>query len=322
MKYSLKLITLGYLGITFSQSAFALGVTAGTDITNTATASYTVGATALTASSNSTSTLVNELLDLTIVGQDAGSQVTVSSGAVEQVQTYEVTNTGNGTDSYSFSAANQTGDDFDTVSSLIYLDDGDGIFNPLLDTLLDGSNDPALAADAAITVFVVSEIPAALADGTIAAIDLVADSNTAVGAAGTVVAGAGELGTDVIIGVSGGTATATEDYIVSGVAVALLKSAVISGPAGTDPVPGSTISYSIAVTVTGAGTATAVVISDPIPVDTTYVTSSLALDAVLLSDAADADAGDVGATVANTVTVNMGDLTAGTQTITFDVTIN
>lgn len=322
MKCLLKLLALAGIGLMSSQSVFALGVTAGTDITNTATASYTVGATPFTVTSNSTSTIVDELLNVTIIGQDAGSQVTVSSGALVQVQTYVVTNTGNGTDSYSFTATNQTGDDFDTATSSIYLDDGDNIFNIALDTLLTGSNDPALATDGSATIFVVSDIPGSLADGDIANIDLVTSSNTAVGAAGTAVAGVGDLGTDVIIGTSGGSATAVEAYIVSSVTVTLVKSAVISGPGGVDPVPGSTIAYSIAVTVTGSGTATGVVISDPIPADTTYVTNTLALDALSLTENVDADAGDVGATVANTITVNLGDLTAGAQTITFDVTIN
>ena len=121
MRYPLKILTLAGLGMMFSQSATALGVTAGTDITNTATASYTVGVTPLTATSNTTSTIVDELLNVTVVGQDAGSQVTVSSGAIAQVQTYVVTNTGNGTDSYSFTASNQTGDDFDTDALRDYL---------------------------------------------------------------------------------------------------------------------------------------------------------------------------------------------------------
>lgn len=326
MKNSLKLLALGCLGLMSSQSVWALGTAAGVDITNTATAAYTVGTTPLTASSNPVVTTVDELLNVTAVGQDAGSQVTVASGAVDQVQTYLVTNTGNGTDSYSLTALNQAGDDFDTVTSVIYLDDGDGVFNASLDTLLDGSNDPSLVPDAAgaITVFVVSEMQQSLSDGAIATIDLVVDSNTAVNVPGTVVAGAGDGGTDAVVGSSGGTATATEDYIVSSVAVALLKSATIVDPfGGTEPVPGSTITYSIAVTVTGGGTATGVIISDPIPVNTTYVTSSMALDGSGLTDPVDIlDDADFNVTTAGVITVNLGNLTAGTQTITFNATIN
>ena len=75
--------------------------------------------------------------------------------------------------------------------------------------------------------------------------------------------------------------------------------------------------------MTGAGTATGVVISDPIPVDTTSVSSSMTLGGVPLTDAVDGlDGADFGITAPDTVTVDMGDLTAGTLTITFDVTIN
>ena len=88
--------------------------------------------------------------------------------------------------------------------------------------------------------------------------------------------------------------------------------------------PGATLTYSIDVMVTGSGTATAVLITDPLPVDTTYVAGSLLLNGTPLSDAGDADAGDVGATTPNTVSVNLGDLdaTSPVHTITFNVIIN
>jgi uncharacterized repeat protein (TIGR01451 family) len=323
MRQALKLIALGWLGLLSSQSVWAVGTTAGSDITNTATADYFVGVTPLTATSNTTTTTVDELLNVTVIGQDAGSQVTVIPGDTNQVLTYLITNTGNGTDSYSLTATNLVGDDFDAVPIAIYLDDGDGVFNAA-DTLLDGSNDPVMNANDVITVFVVADIPAGLFDGDIANIDLKVDSNTATGVPGTVVAGGGDGGTDAVVGTSGGSVSATESYVVSNVVVSLLKSAsILDSFGGSDPVPGATITYSIDVTVTGAGTATGVVISDPIPADTTYVSSSMMLGGGPLTDAVDGlDGADFGITTLNTITVDMGDLTAGTQTITFEVTIN
>ncbi len=322
MQQVLKLFAFAWFGLLSSQPAWAAGTSAGTDITNTATADYFVGVTPLTATSNTTTTTVDELLNVTLVGQDAGSQVTVGPGDTNQVLTYQITNTGNGTDSYSLAATNLAGDNFDAIAIAIYLDDGDGIFNAA-DTLLDGSNDPVMNADDVITVFIVADIPAGLFNGDIANIDLTVDSNTATGAPGTVVVGGGDGGTNAVVGAGGGTDSATESYVVSNVVVSLLKSASIVDPfGGSDPVPGATITYSIDVTVTGAGTATGVVISDPIPADTTYVNSSMALGGTPLTDAVDADSADFGITAANTITVDMGDLTAGTQTITFDVTIN
>jgi len=323
MQQALKLLALAWLGLLSSQPVWAAGTTAGSDITNTATADYFVGATPLTATSNTTTTTVDELLNVTVVGQDAGGQVTVGPGDTNQVLTYQVTNTGNGTDSYSLTASNLAGDNFDAASIAIYLDDGDGVFNAA-DILLDGSNDPLMNADDVITVFVVADIPAGLLDGDIADIDLTVDSNTATGTPGTGIAGAGDGGTNAVIGTSGGTDSATESFVISNVVVSLLKSASILDPfGGSDPVPGATITYSIDVTVTGAGTATGVVISDPIPVDTTYFSNSMTLGGVPLTDVVDGlDGADFGITAPNTVIVDMGDLTAGTQTITFDVTIN
>ncbi len=323
MQQALRLFVFAWLGLLSSQSVWAAGTTAGTDITNTATADYFIGVTPLTATSNTTTTTVDELLNVTLVGQDAGSQVTVGPGDTNQVLTYQITNTGNGTDSYSLAATNLAGDNFDAIAIAIYLDDGDGIFNAA-DTLLDGSNDPVMNADDVITVFIVADIPAGLFNGDIANIDLTVDSNTATGAPGTVVVGGGDGGTNAVVGAGGGTDSATESYVVSNVVVSLLKSASIVDPfGGSDPVPGATITYSIDVTVTGAGTASGVVISDPIPVDTTYVNASMTLGGVPLTDAVDGiDDADFGVTALNTITIDMGDLTAGTQTITFDVTIN
>ena len=88
--------------------------------------------------------------------------------------------------------------------------------------------------------------------------------------------------------------------------------------------PGATMTYNIGVSVTGPGTATGVVITDPIPANTTYTTGTLTRNAVSLTDVVDADAGDVGGTTPNTVTVDLGDLTAALpiQTISFEVIIN
>ena len=144
-------------------------------------------------------------------------------------------------------------------------------------------------ADDVITVFVVADIPVGLVDGNIADIDLSVDSNTATGAPGTVVVGGGDGGTDAVVGSSNGTDSATESYLVSDVLVSLFKSVSILDPfGGSDPVTGATITYSIDVTVTGGSTASSVIISDPIPVNTTYVSSSMALGGVPLTDAVDA----------------------------------
>ena len=114
-------------------------------------------------------------------------------------------------------------------------------------------------------------------------------------------------------------------YVVVTVVLSIVKGAVISDPyGGSEPIPGAVITYTLTVTATGSGTALDVVISDPVPLHTAYHGGTLALDGGFLTDAADADAGDVGGSTPGAVTVQLGNLPAGApaHVITFDVGIN
>ena len=88
--------------------------------------------------------------------------------------------------------------------------------------------------------------------------------------------------------------------------------------------PGATLTYSIDVNVVSPGTAEGSVFSDPLPVDTTYVTASLELNGAPLTDVADGDAGEFLTVGGDEIVVRLGDLdqAAGTQTVRFQVTIN
>jgi len=140
---------------------------------------------------------------------------------------------------------------------------------------------------------------------------------------GTIVSGGGDLGTDAVIG--SGTSAALGSYLVADLIVSTVKSAVVSDPGGgSTPVPGSTITYTLVVTTSGTGTVANLVITDPLPPFTSYDAGSLTLDGSALSDAADLDAGDVGGTTPNQVTVALGNVAGGSlpHTITFEVTID
>jgi len=139
------------------------------------------------------------------------------------------------------------------------------------------------------------------------------------------VPGAGENGTDAMIGASRGSQSATGSYRVSDLAVVMNKVAVVADPSGGSlVVTGATIRYTITVSVTGSGTANSVIVADPVPANTTYTPGSLRLNGVTLTDALDIDAGDVGGTASNTVTVKAGNLTSASpaQVIAFEVKIN
>ena len=188
-----------------------------------------------------------------------------------------------------------------------------------------GINDPLLAADAGITLFMLNDIPISTMDADLGNSQLTATSKTGTGTPGTVIEDAGEGGTDAVVGSSGGDDDDLGTYVVSSASVSVMKSVNITDPSGgSEPVPAAVVTYSLAVTVTGSGTALNVIITDMLPVDTTYEPGTLALNGVSLTDEADIDVGDVGATTPGVVTVDLGDLPVGSpiRTITFEVRIN
>ena len=112
-------------------------------------------------------------------------------------------------------------------------------------------------------------------------------------------------------------------YLVGGVNVAVTKTVTsVIDPNGTAvPMPNAVLTYQIAVAVSGTGTATNLVITDPLPPETTYVAGSIYLDGVLQTDAADAT--DNTSFFANTITVSLGSVAApANHVITFRATIN
>jgi uncharacterized repeat protein (TIGR01451 family) len=310
----------------FNTTAMAVGTSAGININNTATATFSRSGTSFSVNSNTASFQVDEKLDVNLVWQDTAN-IAVNTPDANRVLSFLLTNTGNGSDSYDLNVNNLiAGDQFDPVLVNVYLDaNGNGIYDPGIDTLYDGSNDPILNADQAIAVFVVNNIPAALNPGDLGNSRLTATSNTGSGVPGTAYANAGDGGSNAVVGTSGGTTNVTGIYEVSNVSVSINKSVVISDPlGGNQPMPGATMTYTLQITVTGTGTANNIVITDPIPADTTYSPGTLTLNSVSITDADDGDAGDVGVRIPNTVAVDLGSMTpaSAVQTITFNVIIN
>jgi uncharacterized repeat protein (TIGR01451 family) len=324
--YLARVVLATLLAFTMSKPVLALGTSAGINISNTARVDYVVAGSSGTAS-DTVSFRVDEKLDVNVSWQDAAN-VVVATPDSNQVLTYLLSNTGNGTDSYTLTVQNTLGgDQFNPVFVDIYLDsNGNGIFNPGVDTLYNpGFNDPVLAADTALAIFVRNNIPPGRTVGDLGNSQLMATSNTGSGLPGTAFAGLGDGGGTAVVGTSGGSGNDIGTYEVANTTVNLVKSVVISDPlGGSQPVTGATLTYSIVVTAAGPGTATNVVITDALPANTTYSAGTLTLNAAALTDAVDADAGDVAGTTPNTVTVNLGDLTPASpvQTITFETIIN
>ncbi len=310
-------------------ASHAAGTPAGTSIQNTAQVSYTLGSSTVTASSNTSSVTVAEILDavLTI----AAPTVQVSAGATTEELVFTLTNTGNGTEAFDLTAlsAGVVGDDFDPTLATpsIYFDtDNSGDFSAADVAYSAGANDPVLAADASVRLIVVNGIPNTAVNGNRGRSQLTAAAASGSSdTPGTSFGLVGDGGVEAVAGTTGGDAVLFGEYLVADVLLTAVKSqTIVDQFAGARPLPGARINYQIVVTASGSGTATAAGFSDLIPANTTYVAGSLELNGAALSDSADIDAGTFVSAPAPQVRVTLGDLSgaSGPQTIEFAVTIN
>ncbi len=316
------LIAAAIGGIALSSSAIAAPTLAGTDIENIASASYDTPNGPVTIDSNRVVIKVDELLDVTVASSDPGD-VTTAPGANTNVLTYLVTNTGNGNEAFTLTAnVSVAGDDFDPTSPQIVLDtNGNGVYDAGVDTVyVAGTNNPSIAPEASLTVFILSTTPTGVVNGNRAELGLIAAAVTGTGTPGTAFAGAGEGGGNAVVGTTGADATDTAFLAVQAATLALVKSAVVTDPfGGNRAVPGSVITYRLVATVTGTGSISNVVISDPIPASTTFTAGSITLETLPLTDASDADAGSFNGTQIRTA---VGTVPAGqSRTVTFKVTV-
>lgn len=310
--------------IAFAPSVRAAGTAAGTTISNTATATYTDAINnTITVPSNAVDIRVDEILNVTVVSADPGD-VPALPGSTNQVLAFTVTNTGNGSEAFRLSSLNAIGGDaFDpTTTSLVIDTNGNGVYDAGVDTVYAaGSNDPVLAPDASIRIFALSTIPGGATDGQRGQTDLTASAVTGTGAPGSVFAGAGTNGSDALVGATSASGRDDGFYIVNAATVAFVKSATVADPfGGTKSVPGAIITYSLVATVSGSGSLANLAVADPIPVNTTYVPSSITSQAIAVTDGTDADTGEF---AANRIAVRLGTVPGGqTRTVTFKVKIN
>lgn len=306
-----------------AMGARAADAPAGTSVTNTASVQYVdSGGNTLTQTASANFT-VQQIVNVTVTWQNS-SPVSVVDGANQQTLLFKVTNTGNGTDSFRLADSLQSpgGTSFNPAGCLIYFDTaGTGLYDTSDVLYNPGSNDPVLAQNASINMLVVCNIPAGAADTAKGEMQLAATSDTANGTFGTVNVGAGVGGVDAIVGATGGTANSDGLYQVHQFAVAYAKSAVVTAPGGGHQVvSGATIEYTLTVTPSGSATGNSLVVTDPVPANTTYVAGSLLLNGSAVS----APTGDFNVTTPGAVTVNLGNLagTASAQVVKFQVTIN
>ena len=309
---------------------FALGTDAGTVIENRAMATYDIGAaTNLTAYSTTVYTTVDELIDVAVGNAGTGTTYVFTLPAANQPLLFTVTNNGNGTEPFDLVIVESAADDFDTNPPAgppatpgveIYIDNGDSIFTSA-DVAYGTSL--TLAEDETANVWVIQDIAAgAGTSGEFAAITLeAAHRHAPFGTVpGTSYIGEGDTGglTDAVLGANGGFGSSTGFYQITLTVLNMVKSSAIANTLGTtDPIPGATVTYIIEFGVTGTGGISNLVITDPIPVNTTFVPASITAGPITA---------DSEALIGSTITVSYASTTisavAGTQTITFEVTID
>jgi uncharacterized repeat protein (TIGR01451 family) len=301
--------------------AYAANTVAGTNIENVATASYETPTGPVTVDSNINVIVVDELLDVTVTNTVPGD-ITTTPAATDVLSTFRVTNTGNGNENFALTTnVARGGDQFDPVLQQIILDNGNGVYDPGVDTIyIPGTNNPLLAPGASVVVFVLTTTPATVANGDRGEVSLIASAVTGTGNPGTTFATQGDNGSDAVVG---NTRADGEDFatmLVQAASIRLSKSAVVADPfGGTNAVPGSTITYTLLAEVSGSGTLNNVVISDVIPTGTEYSVQSTTLQSSILTDEVDGDAGNFNG---SRISVNAGSIAAGsTRTVTFKVLI-
>ena len=253
----------------FISSAHAAAPAAGTNISNIASASYTdsTGNTK-TVSSNIVTTTVLPVASFTLI---AGR--TANANANNQVSlSHTLTNTGNGSDTFTVNVADVTsGDQYDFSNLKVYLDaNKDGV---------PDSQTPVTSVT--------------LAAGE--SVNLIVQATTPTTGAGGAALSAGDLGKLTITAQStlDNTVTATNTdtvQITNGAVISVIKSASVTAIDATQAsATAREVEYKLVYQNTGNTTATAVTVTDLLPAGLTYVANSAKLAGVTQTDGVDAD---------------------------------
>ena len=310
----------------------AQGVAAGTVISNTAFVSYSMGNSSEPFETlESTNTfVVSETINATLTSLDA-SHVTVPTPATNKVLTWQLTNTGNGTESFLLTSLDTLGsDDFNPAVQSLWIESNGTPGLQSTDTLYQTGIPTELVSDQSIIVYVESNIPTGLIKSQLGHIELIATSTTpGVGSStiGSSITGQGDANTDAVVLINNGHVNSTGTYSISTVELQLNKTvtSIVDPFSGADVMSQSLITYQIDVNATGdANNAIEnLIIEDATPNNMQFVPGSITLNGSTLTDSTDTDEADFNITKNNTVTLNLGDLTPpSNQIITITYKVN
>lgn len=275
-------------GAAFLPSAHAAAPSAGTNISNIASASYTdSNGSNKTVTSNVVTTTVLQVASFTLIADQ-----TKTANANGQVSlSHTLTNTGNGSDTFNVAVANNdtrdnTTDNYDFSGLNVYLDaNKDGV---------PDSQTPVTSVTLAAGQSVNLIVQATTASSNLNAGDLGKLTVSATSTYGS----SGSSSTTAGSGINKVTATDKGDAvrwnvdtvkITNGAVISLLKSASVSNVDATPSSLSREVEYTLAYQNTGNTTATNVTITDVLPAGLTYVANSATVNGTGVSDTADAD---------------------------------
>ena len=286
------------------------GTVAGTVVSNTAQASYTVNGTAQSATSNTSTFVVDRKVNLTVVTNQTGN-TQVNLGQTGAVTTFRVTNNTNGIQDFLLAATQVvpagilTGtNNFALTNLKIYVDsNGNGTYDPGVDTV---SYIDELAPDASATVFVVGDVPTQQnADRAFVGLDVTVAAGGTTGMPGAALVATGldildqnntvdvvfadddndgALGFDIARN-GQGWAYAAYQVGTHAVSLSVVKSSMVlsDGVSIINPkaLPGAVVQYCLTVSnATLLTPATGVTLTDVIPANTNYVPGSITVGGI------------------------------------------
>lgn len=294
--------------------AYALGTAAGTLIHNTVEVSFQIGdntETIHTEQASHTFT-VSELIRGNVTNMNPDG-VAAPAPAQDVILTFQLTNTGNGEETFLLDTDTLQGDFTAEITAMWLESNGEPGWQDS-DTLYQDGEGVPLQADQTVTVYVVGNIPSDQEHEAAGSILLTATSATP-GAdlldVGEALPATANNGVEAVVAQANASHQDSGMYVVSGIKLDVRKEVLaVRDPYQGDLVmPGSEVTYQITVAASGQGTAKDLQLNDPSPDSMSYKKNSLALNGELLSDQQDDDKGYFDET-ADTVWFKPGDISA------------
>lgn len=344
-KAFLLLVTFCLSIVLLSSATLAQGVAAGTDISNKVIVTYSIAnevqapiessptGNSISGIGNGQATVfkVDRKIDLLVTGNNNAS---VSPGDSQAEVTFTLLNEGNDTQVFNLTTNSALGtDDFDTNSCVSTVTSVSG--TPLANVILPTTDTIKLKADQQATINVSCDIPlngagTAIQAGDKSLLALIASTKKNANGTNTRETLTPDVSNsvDTIFADANGTDDNNRDarhsarrtYLVSSITtpptLSINKSivSIIDPQGGNTSVVGAEVTYKIQITTAGTGTIDNIVITDPTPANMHYKPSTITLDSANQSDQNDTvDNSDFGNTSTNTATINLGNITAGSQ---------